>query len=168
MESLTLEQAYYIGELVAAFMVIISIFYLGMQVKQNNISTRLDSVQKINSNFSLLWEAISENGEVADIYYRGMNGYGQLENVEKMRFTALLNRIMRVVQGMYYERQQGVVDDILWSSFQAPLNDAFQLQGYLEYWELKRHWFDEEFQDHIRRVHIEAKDTKLLYPTPDS
>ena len=168
METLTLEQTYYIGELISAAMVIISIFYLALQVRQNSISTRLESVQKINSNFSLLWEAISENGEVADIYYRGMHGYDKLENLKKMRFTALLNRIMRVVQGMYYERQEGVVDDNLWSGFQAPLKDAFQLRGYHEYWELKRHWFDEEFQDYVRHVIIEAKDTKLLYPMQDT
>jgi hypothetical protein len=39
MESLTLEQAYYIGELIAAIVVIMSVVYLALQVNQSNIST---------------------------------------------------------------------------------------------------------------------------------
>ena len=43
METLTLEQAYYMGELLAAVIVIISIFYLAAQVKHSTRATQLQT-----------------------------------------------------------------------------------------------------------------------------
>jgi len=59
------------------------------------------------------------------------------------------------------------VEDISWDGFLAPMKDAFQLPGFLTYWEMKRHWFDDDFQNFVQHELIEAKDTKQLYPSPN-
>ncbi len=43
MESLTLEQAYYIGELIAAIVVIILSIYLALQIRASNQASMIDS-----------------------------------------------------------------------------------------------------------------------------
>ena len=64
METLTLEQTYYIGELIAAVMVIISIFYLAMQVKQNGRSLRIQTVHDLSSQFKEAQSAIAHDKEL--------------------------------------------------------------------------------------------------------
>ena len=168
MESMTLEQAYYIGELVVAVMVIISIFYLAIQVKQGNVSAQLDTVQKMNLGFNSVYESLSENGELADIYQRGIYDLNQLDRIEKMRFIVLLNRVIRIIWAMYYQRKTvGVMDEKIWNVFQGPFKDAFQMPGFQMYWEMKRHWFDKDFQDFVQITFVDAKDTKRLYPAPN-
>jgi hypothetical protein len=133
METLTLEQAYYIGELLAAFMVIVSIFYLAMQVKQSNISTRLDSLQEISLGFNAVYQSLSENRDLADIYQRGIYDFDQLDRLEKMRFIVLLNRVLRIIYEMYYQRQTGVLESKAWRVFLRPFQDAFQTPGFKTY-----------------------------------
>ena len=167
MESLTLEQASYLAEIIGVIMVVVSIFYLAMQVKQSNTSTRLDTLQEISSNFILIYQSLSENEDLADIYQRGMHDITQLNRLENMRFIVLLNRIIRIVYEMYYQRQTGVVENKVWNVFMGPFKDAFQMSGFKIYWEMKRHWFDEDFQGFVQKSLIEATDTKQLYPNPN-
>ena len=167
METLTLEQAYYIGELIAAIMIIISIFYLAAQVRQSNIATRLRTVQEISLGFTSVYQSVCENEDLADIYQRGIYDFNQLDRLEKMRFVVLLNRVLRIIYEMYYQRQTGVVDDKAWNVFLRLFQDGFQTPGFKIYWEMKHHWFDEDFQGFVQNSLIEATDTKQLYPAPD-
>ncbi len=47
MESLTLEQIYFMSEIIGVIAVIISLFYVGLQVKQNTHMVRLNTVRNI-------------------------------------------------------------------------------------------------------------------------
>ena len=45
METLTLEQIYFIGQTVSAIAVVFSLIYVGLQIKQNTIATQTTSSQ---------------------------------------------------------------------------------------------------------------------------
>ncbi len=47
MESLTLEQIYFMSEIIGVIAVIISLIYVGLQVKQNTHVVRLNTVHNI-------------------------------------------------------------------------------------------------------------------------
>ncbi len=47
METLTLEQMYYIGELVAAFVVLISLVYMAIQLRQNTNAIKLGTAHAV-------------------------------------------------------------------------------------------------------------------------
>ena len=53
MEPLTLEQAYYIGELIAAFVVIVSVIYLALQVRQNTQVILTSNTHNISTYFCI-------------------------------------------------------------------------------------------------------------------
>ena len=92
METLTLEQMYYIGELLAAVVVIVSVIYLALQVRQNAISTRLNTLAEINAGFKSFYQSIGENRDLADIYMRGLSNFEGLDRLEKMRFKIFIRR----------------------------------------------------------------------------
>lgn len=46
MEALTLEQAYYIAEIVGVLSIVISLTYVAAQIRQNTMAIRSDTAQK--------------------------------------------------------------------------------------------------------------------------
>ena len=130
-----------IAEVSGTVAVVFSVLYLAVQVKQSRISTSLETVQRVSSGFTDFWKSISDSKELADVYYRGMQDMDKLDEVERVQLIVLLSRVMRVLHDMHYQRQLGVVDDVIWDNFLRPYIDAFQLDGFQKWWSLRRHWY---------------------------
>ena len=75
MESLTLEQAYYIGELVAVTVVIVSLIYVGRQIKQNTEAIQVNAAQAFVEAYNTFTADLSTSEENTDIWYRGSTHY---------------------------------------------------------------------------------------------
>jgi hypothetical protein len=81
-----------------------------------------------------------------------------------MRFMAMANRVFRLFNLMYFQRLKGIVDERSWQAFIAPMKDAFQMPSIHEYWNLRHHWFDEEFQDYISITFTGRTDGRPVLP----
>ena len=66
METLTLEQAYYIGELVAAFVVLISLVYMAIQLRQNTNAIKLGTAHAVAEEFRGMFSLIASTQGILD------------------------------------------------------------------------------------------------------
>ena len=48
MEALTLEQAYYIAEIIGVLSIVMSLVYVAVQIRQNTVAIRSDTSQSIH------------------------------------------------------------------------------------------------------------------------
>jgi len=87
MESLTLEQVYYLAEIIGVVAVVASIIYLAIQVKQNGRSLRIQTVHDLSSQYSDVQASLAYDQEMVDIYHRGIYNFDQLDNQEQLRFN---------------------------------------------------------------------------------
>ena len=86
METLTLEHLYYIGELAGVIVVIVSVIYLALQVRQNTQTIRTTNMHAMSGNINSAVDMITNSAEVADIYRRGSMDYDSLDDIEMVRF----------------------------------------------------------------------------------
>ena len=98
-----LEQAFYIGELIAAVVVLTSLIYLAIEVGRN---TRIALINTSQANTQILirfQESVCSNGEVAHIYRCGLNDVTDLAPDEQMRFynfiAIMLGGVFHLFQG---------------------------------------------------------------------
>ena len=82
MEAITLEQSAYLAEIVGVFAIVVSLVYLALQVRQNNRHTRLESVHAISTEFNTFYDMLASNGELADIFNRGIVDLQSLDATE--------------------------------------------------------------------------------------
>ena len=157
MESLTLEQAYYIGELVTAVVVIFSVIYLALQVRQNTQVMITTNTHDMSSNINSIMDIIPNNGEVADIYRRGSVDYDSLDDTEMVRFRTLALHFMRIMQEAFVQNQVGILTRDSWSSFTRFYIDLMQLPGFQAVWSVRRHWYGMEFQKYIDELIVRSK-----------
>ena len=85
MESLTLEQAYYIGELVGVVVVIASLIFVGLQIRQNTEVSRLTAAQAYADVDNAFVGIINTSQNLADILHRGSEEELQIDDCQRSR-----------------------------------------------------------------------------------
>lgn len=161
METITLENGYYISQIVAAVILVLSVIYLALQVRQNTSAMRLSNFQAVSISWANIFGMLTNNEEVADIYRRGMVAHDALNEIEQFRFRMLGMQILRMFHECFEEQHEGGVRQVRWESSQRSAVDIMQTPGMQILWSLRRHWFPDDFQVYmdnlIKRSATEAK-----------
>ena len=161
METLTLENGYYISQIVAAVILVLSVIYLALQVRQNTSAMRLSNFQAVSISWANIFGMLTNNEEVADIYRRGLVEQDTLNEIEQFRFRMLGMQILRMFHECFEEQLEGGVRQVRWESSQRASLDIMQTPGMQILWSLRKHWFPDDFQVYmdnlIERSETEAK-----------
>ena len=165
MESLTLEQASYLAEIIGVIAVVISLIYLGLQVKQNTRSMRIQTVHDLSNQFKEAQASIAYDKDMADIYHRGVFNYDQLDPLEQLRFSMLVTSVTRVLDELLFQRAEGAIDESMWQGFITIVEDVFRYPGYHSVYKIRRKQHSREFQQHVDKLieNYSSKDVPL-YP----
>ena len=89
------------GEFIGGIAVVISLIYVGVQLRATVTQARVDSLTKITELWAQYAAVIASDAESWRVYYEGVKDYASLTNAEKARFNFLI--------GMYF----GIVDTLM-------------------------------------------------------
>ena len=163
---MTLDQIANIAEISAAALVIVSLIYVAIQIKQNTKATQISTSQAFIDTHGRVVMHILGNKEFRDIYWRGLKGLSNLHGSETAAFAAFFIQTFRSWESLYYQSQAGGLDDRLWAGFKAQLCDVFGYPGVREVWGGRRHQFSEEFCKLVDNEIVGAE-SKPLYPSQE-
>ena len=105
-----------IGELLSALGVILSLAYVGFQVRQNTRAMHAASMDATIGASNYVREQIVSNADVASLYDRGNQDPEQLSDDEKVRYRILVQSILWTSWNAYAQTQLTGLD---MSVFQA-------------------------------------------------
>ena len=161
METLTLEQAYYISQMVAAVFLILSVIYLALQVRQNTSAMRLSNFQAGSTSWANFMSMLTHSEECTDIYRRGIAESDTLNENEHIRFRMLGMHLLRVFHECFEQMHEGGVRQARWEGSQRATIDIMQTPGMQTLWSSRKHWFPDDFQIYmdnlVERSATEAK-----------
>ena len=163
MESLTLEQVYFISQTIAAMAVVISLLYVGFQLKQNTIATQTASTQAFVAADSDVVGLINSSPNLADVLHQGANGLSSLKGGDLIRFMAFHDVNFITLQFFYLQWQAGTLDEALLGTWKQAMIDLFHQKGQREWWEQRRHWFNQDFQNYVEEA-MATGSSKPMHP----
>ena len=149
MEHLTLEQAYYVGELIGVLALIGSLVYVGIGVRQNARATRLSSLHDISSLYASVMMCVAQDTETSTLWVRGLQEYGHLNPGERARFIMLMGVSVRTMSQQFFQWRQGALDTENWNGMKAVIDDITLYPGFAEYWRLRSHQYSDAFQTYV-------------------
>ena len=158
-----LDQLANIAEISAAALLIVSLIYVSIQIKQNTAATQAATRTAFVDTGNAFVGLINSSSNLADILHRGANGLSNLKDGEVIQFTAFFEQVFITMETYYFHWQAGMLDARLWSIYSHTIADLFVQRGSQQWWELKRHWFDDEFQEYVSEV-IDAEKAKPMHP----
>ncbi len=83
-----------IADIVGVVLVIVSLVYLAMQVRQSNQMALAESERELLENWVNAVGGISADDRTTDIFHRGLDDFNRLSNLEKTRFSVIMQRLV--------------------------------------------------------------------------
>ena len=163
MYSLTLEHIYFIGQTVAAISIVVSLIYVGLQVRQNTIATESASAQAYVADINDLVGLINSAPKLADVMHQGMSGLSSLKDGDLIRFMAFTDTNFMTYQSLHLQWQKGTLDETLLDTYKHTIIALLKHKGQQEWWELRRHWFNHSFQNYIEKARVEGAAEPMMH-----
>ena len=160
---MSLDQIANIAEISAAVLVIVSLMYVGVQIKQNTETLKLSTAHNTAEDFTGIYLSLAERGELADIFFRGLQGLDALEPVERLRFYAYFHKFFRTYENAYYQFTRGALEAEPFEGLSQQMILMKTSPGLPAYWQDRKEFFSKTFQEFVDNeiMPIEVKGYRL-------
>lgn len=138
-----------VGELIAALAVVLSVIFVGVEIRQNSEAQVRAATQAAVSDYIGSLERITDSPDVACLYVRGAQDFGALSGSERLRFSAFYMSFYYQLQQMHRLAEEGSLDTETWAGFEGLLRETTRYPGVREWFELRRDWFGPGFRAYI-------------------
>jgi hypothetical protein len=135
-----------LGNLLGALGVVVSLIYLGVQIKHQIREARVTAVHELTENFRGFLMALAENEQLGDIWVRGIYDFPGLAPVERLRLSSALGNAFRIFDTLYNYYNEGIIDAQSWATLEAPVNDLLAYPGIQAWWPTRKHWYSQPYQ----------------------
>ena len=158
-----LDTVHKFSELLAAIAVIVSLIFVGLEVRQNTTAVQSSAAQSVHENFATWYTSIQGDGALIAITTRGMQDYSSLNPTEKGQFIAVFMSFSSHTQNAFYKWREGSLAPELWRGWELVSMNFFSTTGGKAFWDERGYMFADAFQDYIetnlmtRQPHEKAK-----------
>ncbi len=147
MESLTLEQASYVAEVIGVILIIVSLIYVAKEVRQNTDMLQINSSREFVRWNTDLVEPIANQREVCENWMKGESGFDSLDEVDKQRLILFEWRAISAWNNYFHMRQNNLIEDHLWKELVWIFENIGKRQAVRESWKVFKGAYDQPYQD---------------------
>ena len=134
-----------IGEIIAAVMVVVSLIYVSLQIRQNTQTLKVTAAQSYVGMYNTITSDLT-NSELAVLWHKGMQDFASLEGGELVQFSAVAGQLMRVFESAFSQWRRGALENQLWLASERALKDSLAMPGFQQWWQFRRNWYSDDFQ----------------------
>ncbi len=134
-----------IGEIIAAVLVVVSLAYVALQIRQNTHALKVTAAQTYVGMYSTITSDLTKP-DVAALWHKGLQDFDQLTGGEVVQYSAIAGQVTRVHESAYWQWRQGALEQQLWLAIQQALTDTLASRGYQQWWKFRRNWYSKDFR----------------------
>jgi hypothetical protein len=135
------------AEIVAAVGVIISLFYVGVQIRHSTRATKLAAVQAVEEAIARTEQMIIQDRGFAELVMRGLTATGgELPDADRLRINVFYRHHLRAYQSAYYQFEHSALDAAVWAGHAKAMAAIFQAdRGLREHFAVEKYMFEPTF-----------------------
>jgi len=146
---MTLENIYYVSQTIAVFAILVSLVFVGFQIRQNTKAIKATSHHAITDSFNQLNALVGTDSKAGRIWRVGLIGAEGLDEDEQMSFSYLCLGYMRILETLYFQYKNGTMEAELFESEKRSLTWASSFPGFRAWWSGNTISFSDEFRAFI-------------------
>jgi hypothetical protein len=112
----SLNKMHQVGELIAAFAVVISLIFVGLQIKGNTIATEAATYQDTVAYDIEILLNMASTPEMARVFFTFRDDPESLSEDEFLQGQTLLNATVRHLENLYLQHEAGMLSDAAWAT----------------------------------------------------
>jgi len=149
MEAINWEAVQAISEALGVIVVIASLIFVGLQVRQNSEEIRSSNYHAVTDSFNSWNLAVAESTELATLWRKGLDSYNELNGEEKIQFGFLMRAAFRIWDTLYYQSRHGTGDTTLWEAERKNVEVLFSTPGCRSWWREHPYGFSADLAAYI-------------------
>jgi hypothetical protein len=148
-----------IGELIGAIGVILSLVYLGTQIRhsskqmgEHSRALRIAAIDEVAASFSRFRDPLIRDPVIAELWLRGTKDFDALDEVEKVRTSRLFQELFFAHQNVYSRFKEGASTEATWLDQKAAIAGNLRFPGIRAWWEEARSIYNDDFEDVVQEL----------------
>jgi hypothetical protein len=152
-----------LGQIIGALAVVMSLFYVAHQIRQNTNAVRSSAAQVVHEHFASWYQLLAADAELSQVAVNGLQHYALLSERDKARFIATFMAFLSYSQNAFLKWRQGLLAPSLWLGWEQLIMNLAGSPGGKAFWKERAYLFGEEFRRHVeddlmkRTPHPDAK-----------
>jgi len=157
---MTLQDWSNLAQVVGALAVVISLFYVGSQIKGNTSAVRSATAQAVHDNYADWYMNLMGDAALNRIAIKGLRDYSSLDETEKAQFIETFMAFISFSQNAFYQWQEKALSLPLWVCWESLLMNLLSSPGGKDFWKERGYIFGSEYQKYVEKVIL----TKQAHP----
>ena len=124
-----------IAEIVGGIAIVLSLIFVGMQIRQNSEISQVNAYQELVSQITVMNTLRVQDAEFADLFWRFDHGQQPQDDKERARLEAFLYMVFRHGDLAYRQYDKGLIDQDGLISVLSPTRSFLNTQIGREVWE---------------------------------
>ena len=150
----TLETVATIANIFASAAVVLTLVFIGIQLKQNAELTRMAAAQTSAQLLSTNLGRIIENGDLAELITKD-GAPDSWSRAERLRVSNFLSASFRHFEVLHTHRRFGVFEEELWVGTEARLRDNLDSAAIREWWHESKPFYARSFVAYVDEIAAE-------------
>src|SRR5438093_9477971 len=105
---MSFEQISYLAQIVASVGVIVSLIFVGLQIRQNTGALQRKEHNSTMAQWTVIRMAIAKNRDIAELMTAGLHGEGALDPADQLRLEQMLQEHLWAAFHVWDRTQRGV------------------------------------------------------------
>lgn len=141
-----------IGQTLAAVATVLSLLFVGVQIRQNTRATRAASHNNVSNSLNEINRMFAENADLTKIWLAGMQDRSKLSDEERWRFDASARAYMHVCETMFVQAELGSGHEGVHLAEEKGMSTIMASPGVREWWAENPFGFCVEFRSYVAQV----------------
>ena len=153
-----------ISDLIAAIVVIVTLGYLAVQVRQNTAALRSTAAHGAHDQAASIYDELASDPELTDLFMRVSNSPEDANDIERARFTSLMMAAVFRLQNWYLQVDSRTMDPELLHSWSRLVGQHAHTRGFKQFWEQRGNVFAPQFRKYLEEKVFSAEPDPLYRP----
>ena len=147
-----LEQIALIVEIIGGIVIIISLLFVGLQLKESAKATRSATAVTTVSELTSWYSNLGNSEQGSYVFWNFMTNPDSITPVERFQAIMNLHGILLTWQNSYYLVKEGTLDKRVQESLLEIINGVKNNPGFQIFWKSRKAIFLKEFQEYVEEI----------------
>ena len=147
-----LQSLAYIGEVIGAIAVVLSLAYLAIQVRQSTKAQQTENYAHALDRLAAMQSTLSQGGEISHILTKGVVDISKLTTQERVQFTWSLYEAFGAFEFMFHASKTGSIHEEVWTRWSLAVAWWLSFPGVQAWWEVRPLPFTDSFTEYAETL----------------
>jgi hypothetical protein len=149
---MTWEMASAIAEVIAAVAVVVSLWYLAIQLKQSTELARADLEVQLGVTWADLHDNMIQNPRLAGAYDLAADNWSELSEEDARAYIWFVAKSFHILEGMYRQYRRGLLAEDVWEPYEQFMYGVLQIDAVMGWWRSDGSLTSKAFRDHVEKL----------------